>query len=91
MGCAETDHPGKEPSTEGFLSSGIEGIEQPRNSFKLGEGFPQRTAKKGQRKGATSKNVKNRQKVPKIFSTLFAQGKKRRESSKSVKKVFDTF
>ena len=27
--------------------------------------------KRGQRKGATSKNVKHRQKVSKIFSTLF--------------------
>ena len=47
--------------------------------------------KRGRRKGATSKNVKNRQKVSKSFSTIFAQGKKRQKSSKSVKKFFDTF
>ena len=48
--------------------------------------------KRRQRKGATSKNVKNRQKVSKIVSTFFAQGKKRQKSSKiSVKNDFDTF
>ena len=48
--------------------------------------------KKGRRKGATLKNVKNRQKVSKsFFSTIFAQGKKRQKSSKSVKKFFDSF
>ena len=50
--------------------------------------------KRGWRKGATSKNVKNRQKVSKYFrhfSTIFAQGKKRQKSSKSVKNIFDTF
>ena len=33
--------------------------------------IPRVDRKRGQRKGATSKNVKNRQKVSKIFSTLF--------------------
>ena len=50
--------------------------------------------KRGRRKGATSKNVKNRQKASKSFrhfSTIFAQGKKRQKSPKSVKKCFDTF
>ena len=45
--------------------------------------------KRGQRKRATSKNVQNRQKVSKIFSTLFDEKK-----SKIVKKcqsIFDTF
>ena len=50
--------------------------------------------KRGRRKGATSKNVNNRQKVSKSFSTLFDNfraGQKRQKSSKSVKKFFDTF
>ena len=38
--------------------------------------------KRGQRKGATSKNVKNRQKYFGHFSTIFAQGKKRQKMSK---------
>ena len=46
--------------------------------------------KRGRRKGATSKNVKNRQKVFRHFS-IFAQGKRIQKSSKSVKKFFDTF
>ena len=50
--------------------------------------------KRGRRKGATSKMskiVKKCQKVFRHFSTIFAQGKKRQKSSKSVKKFFDTF
>ena len=59
--------------------------------------FPLKSAdcKRGRRKGATSKNVKNRQKVSKSFSTLFdnfrKNVKKRQKSPKSVKKFFDTF
>ena len=46
--------------------------------------------KRGRRKGATSKNVKNRQnlKVSKSFSTIFVHGKKHQKSSKS---MIDTF
>ena len=42
--------------------------------------------KRGQRKGATSKNVKNRQKVSKIFSTLFDIFRAGQKTSKIVKK-----
>ena len=50
--------------------------------------------KRGRRKGATSKNVKNRQKVSKSFSTIFAQGKNvknRQKVSKSFSTLFDNF
>ena len=52
---------------------------------------------RGRRKGPTSKNVKNCQKVSKSFrhfSTIFAQGKKRQTSSKastSFSTLFDNF
>ena len=39
----------------------------------------------------TSKVVRKCQKVSRHFSTIFAQGKERQKSSKSVKKFFDTF
>ena len=42
--------------------------------------------KKGQQKGAASKNVKNRQKVSKIFSTLFDIFRAGQKTSKIVKK-----
>ena len=48
-------------------------------------GFLQRTAK-GASGGATSKNVKNRQKVSKIFSTLFDIFRAGQKKSKIVKK-----
>ena len=54
----------------------------------------QRTAKRGQRKGATSKNVKNRQKVSKIFSTLFdivRAGQKKVKIVKKCQKYFRHF
>ena len=50
--------------------------------------------KRGQRKGAASKNVKNPQKCQKYFrhfSTFFVQRKKRQKWSKSVKNNVDTF
>ena len=50
--------------------------------------------KRGQRKGATSKNVKNLQKMSKIFSTVFDIFRAGQENSKIVKKcknIFDTF
>ena len=50
--------------------------------------------KRGRRKGATSKNVKNRQKVSKNFSTLldnFRAGKKRQKTSKRFSTLFDNF
>ena len=50
--------------------------------------------KRGRRKGATSKNVKNRQKVSKSFSTLFDNFRAGQKTSKIVKKCqkfFDTF
>ena len=51
--------------------------------------------RRGQRKGATSKNVKNRQKVSKIFSTLFDIFRAVQKKSKIVKKceryIFDIF
>ena len=52
--------------------------------------------KRGQRKGATSKNIKNRQKVSKIFSTLFDIFRAGQKTSKIVKKCqkkdfLDTF
>ena len=49
--------------------------------------------KRGRRKGATSKNVKNRQKVSKIFrhfSTIFAQGEKKVKNRQRVSKSFST-
>ena len=48
--------------------------------------------KRGQRKGATSKNVKNRQKCQKCFghfSTFFAQGKKVKNRQKVSNTFFD--
>ena len=56
--------------------------------------FNSADCKRGRRKGATSRKLKNRQKVSKSFSTLFDNfraGKKSQKSSKSVKKFFDTF
>ena len=55
--------------------------------------------KRGQRKGATSKNVKNRQKVSDIFSTLFdifragktKNVKHRQKVSKIISTLFDIF
>ena len=54
--------------------------------------------KRGRRKGATSKSVKNRQKVSKIFSTLFdifragaKKVKNRQKVSKYVSTLFDNF
>ena len=50
--------------------------------------------KRGRRKGATSKNVKNRQKVSKIFSTLFDNfraGKKNSKIAKKCQKCFRHF
>ena len=52
-------------------------VKQPENSV---------DRKRGQRKGATSKNVKNRQKVSKIFSALFDIFRAGQKTSKSVKK-----
>ena len=54
----------------------------------------QRIAKGGGGKGPrqkTSNIVKKCQKVVRLFSTVFAQGKKRQKSTKNVKKIFDTF
>ena len=54
-----------------------------------------RGLQKGRRKGAMSKNVKNRQKVSKSFSTLFDNFRAGQKTSKIVKKchknIFDTF
>ena len=47
--------------------------------------------KRGRRKGATSKNVKNRQKVSKIFSTLFDSFRAGQKTSKIVKKCQKVF
>ena len=47
--------------------------------------------KRGQRKGATSKNVKNRQKVSKIFSTLFDIFSRRAKNVKNRQKVSNIF
>ena len=51
--------------------------------------------KRGQRKGAASKNVNNRQKVSNSFATLFDNFLRRAKNvkirQKSIKKVFDTF
>ena len=47
--------------------------------------------KRGRRKGATSKNVKNRQKVSKIFSTLFDNFRAGQKTSKIVKKCQKVF
>ena len=51
--------------------------------------------KRGRRKGATSKNVKNRQKVSKMFSTLFVDnfraGQKTSKIVKKCQKVFRHF
>ena len=58
---------------------------------RLSEGFLEgsRTSaecKRGRRKGATSKNVKNRQKVTKTFSTLFDNFRAGQKTSKIAKK-----
>ena len=47
--------------------------------------------KRGRRKGATSKNVKNRQKVSKSFSTLFNNFRAGQKTSKIVKKCQKVF
>ena len=47
--------------------------------------------KRGRRKGATSKNVKNRQKVSKSFSTLFDNFRAGQKTSKIVKKCQKVF
>ena len=47
--------------------------------------------KRGRRKGATSKNVKNRQKVSKIFSTLFDIFRAGQKTSKIVEKCQKVF
>ena len=47
--------------------------------------------KRGWRKGATSKNVKNRQKVSKSFSTLFDNFRAGQKTSKIVKKCQKVF
>ena len=47
--------------------------------------------KRGRRKGATSKNVKNRQKVSKSFSTLFDNCRAGQKTSKIVKKCQKVF
>ena len=47
--------------------------------------------KRGRRKGATSKNVKNRQKVSKSFSTLFDNFRTGQKTSKIVKKCQKVF
>ena len=49
-------------------------------------GLSSADCKKGRRKGATSKNVKNRQKVSKSFSTLFDNFRAGQKTSKIVKK-----
>ena len=49
---------------------------------------------RGQRKGATSKNIKNHQKVSKIFSRLFdifRAGQKNVKRRRKVSKMFSTF
>ena len=51
-----------------------------------GSGSVSGLQKRGQRKGATSKNIKNRQKVSKIFSTLFDIFHAGQKKSKIVKK-----
>ena len=47
--------------------------------------------KRGRRKGATSKNVKNRQKASKSFSTLFDNFRAGQKTSKIVKKCQKVF
>ena len=47
--------------------------------------------KRGRRKGATSKNVKNRQKVSKSFSTLFDNFRAGQKTSKIIKKCQKVF
>ena len=47
--------------------------------------------KRGRRKGATSKNIKNRQKVSKSFSTLFDNFRAGQKTSKIVKKCQKVF
>ena len=48
---------------------------------------PSADCKRGRRKGATSKNVKNRQEVSKSFSTLFDNFRAGQKTSKTVKKL----
>ena len=61
----------------------------PQNILRIFFWENQRTAKGGQRKGATSKNVKNLQKVSKIFST-FSRGAKNVKNRQKVSKIFST-
>ena len=59
-----------------------------------GDRFCSADCKRGRRKGATSKNVKNRQKVSKSFSTLFdnfCAGQKPSKIVKKCQKVFRHF
>ena len=56
----------------------------------LGE-LIQRTARGAGRKGPRQKNVNNRQKVSKIFSTLFDNFHAGQKKSKNVKIILDTF
>ena len=58
--------------------------------FVLGEHLSA-DCKRGRRKGATSKNVKNRQKVSKSFSTLFDNFRAGQKTSKIVKKCQKVF
>ena len=53
--------------------------------------FHSADCKRGRRKGATSKNVKNRQKVSKSFSTLFDSFRAGQKTSKIVKKCQKVF
>ena len=66
----------------------------PKNWFWSSDCFQRTTNFKGPAERATSKNVKNRQKVStyfRHFSTFFAQGKKPQKSSKNVNNSFGNF
>ena len=64
---------------------------RPRGTRTHFETFLSADCKRGRRKGATSKNVKNRQKVSKSFSTLFDNFRAGQKTSKIVKKCQKVF
>ena len=70
---------------------------QKKSPAKLPPNYPQNFLKKsadckrGRRKGATSKNVKNRQKLSKSFSTLFDNFRAGQKTPKIVKKCQKVF
>ena len=90
----QTEDPLRDTPFSGTLSRKIPGT----LAFQIANCRLSTDCKRGRRKGATSKNVKNRQKVSKSFSTLFdnfcagqKNVKNRQKASKSFSTLFDNF